>query len=402
MKSTWPISLSGTKSLDRANGIQVLPILWRNSIVFGVDEEEESRRESDLGLYSDDVDDGCPTMDEITLDGAPNIRALVSDVFLDIPMYLTNRYHDQMIQAVTKEVNRVYKSFIERNPEFLKNNGQVSILGHSLGSLLAFDILSVQPFESDAKPNPETLAILTEKKLSIALDFPVKNFFAIGSPLGMIMLLRSHKIVSRKTLDAHNTKNNSNMPAANKSSSLVSFVYPATENVYNIFHKSDPVAYRLEPLVVRHYGAKLKPMPIPYIKGGLKSVVDAGFIVGNDIASKAGAMFESFKLNITGNMLMRGLGLASQVPMKLRSQSDPEIMASRVDSRSAAKLELLNPTGRVDFCLQEGLLENAYISALSVHMSYWQDVDVAGFLIREIYKKEEISDNLTKNKATSF
>jgi hypothetical protein len=38
-----------------------------------------------------------------------------------------------MIHVVTKEVNRVYKLFIERNPHFLKNNGQVSILAHSLG-----------------------------------------------------------------------------------------------------------------------------------------------------------------------------------------------------------------------------------------------------------------------------
>lgn len=38
-----------------------------------------------------------------------------------------------MLNVVTKEVNRVYKLFIERNPYFLKNNGQVSILAHSLG-----------------------------------------------------------------------------------------------------------------------------------------------------------------------------------------------------------------------------------------------------------------------------
>lgn len=83
MKSTWPIALSGVKSLGRSNGIQVLPILWRNSIAFGADAEEDNGSESDLGLSSENLDDGCPTIDEITLDGAPNIRTLVSDVFLD-------------------------------------------------------------------------------------------------------------------------------------------------------------------------------------------------------------------------------------------------------------------------------------------------------------------------------
>ncbi|KAG1137398.1 hypothetical protein G6F37_011285 [Rhizopus arrhizus] len=405
MKSTWPIALSGVKSLDRSNGIQVLPILWRNSIAFGADAEEDNGSESDLGLSSENLDDGCPTIDEITLDGAPNIRTLVSDVFLDIPLYLTKKHHDQMIQVITREVNRVYNLFLERNPSFSKNNGQVSILGHSLGSLLAFDILSVQPFAPNQKPDPETTAVLTEKKPLITFDFPVKNFFAVGSPLGMILLLRSYKIVSRKALTTNTAPNHVNTSSSNKTpSSLVSFVYPAADNIYNIFHKSDPVAYRLEPLVVRHYGAKLKPVPIPYIKGGLKSVLDAGFIVGNDIASKAGAIFESFKSGITSSLLMRGLGLSKvseekQVAeLKQRSQSNPEIMAYKAEVKSAAKLGMLNPTGRIDFCLQEGLLENAYISALSVHMSYWQDVDVAGFLIREIYKKEEPIGNLVHSK----
>ncbi|CEI93879.1 hypothetical protein RMCBS344292_08105 [Rhizopus microsporus] len=279
-----------------------------------------------------------------------------------------------MIHSVTKEINRVYKLFVERNPSFLKNKGQVSILGHSLGSLLAFDILSVQPFPANQKPDTDTIAILTEKKLAVTLDFSVKNFFAVGSPLGMIMVLRGHKIVSRKAL-ATNTVPHNPISPSNGASAAVSFAYPDVDHVYNIFHRSDPVAYRLEPLVARQYGAKLKPASIPYIKGGLKSMLDAGFVVGNDLATKAGAMLESFKSDVT--------------ELKQRSQSDPEIKASRAITTCEAKLKMLNPTGRIDFCLQEGLLENAYISALSVHMSYWQDIDVAGFLIREIYKEQQ-------------
>ncbi|CEI92235.1 hypothetical protein RMCBS344292_06502 [Rhizopus microsporus] len=296
-----------------------------------------------------------------------------------------------MIHSVTKEINRVYKLFIERNPSFLKNKGQVSILGHSLGSLLAFDILSVQPFPANQKPDTDTIAILTEKKLAVTLDFPVKNFFAVGSPLGMIMVLRGHKMVSRKALAANTVPHNPISPS-NGASAAVSFVYPAVDHVYNIFHRSDPVAYRLEPLVARQYGAKLKPASIPYIKGGLKSMLDAGFVVGNDLATKAGAMLESFKSGITSSLFMRGLGFNKQEKdvseLKQHSQSDPEIKASRTIATCEAKLKMLNPTGRIDFCLQEGLLENAYISALSVHMSYWQDIDVAGFLIREIYKEQ--------------
>lgn len=52
----------------------------------------------------------------------------------------------------------------------------------------------------------------------------------------------------------------------------------------------------------------------------------------------------------------------------------------------AKKLKMLNVTGRVDYCIQEGLLENPYLSAFSAHMQYWQDLDVAAFLLKQIYK----------------
>lgn len=208
--------------------------------------------------------------------------------------------------------------------------------------------------------------------------------------------------------------------------------------------QSDPVAYRLEPLIARHYSAKLKPEPIPYMKGGLKGVIDASFNVGSGIANRAGAMYESFKMGLTTNLFMRGLGLSRQQIYedthpdeaglsekntdptfienhdtssnanlddtnnrltRIRSNSDPAhafssdfryknnntyssikgkssirksppipLPTSNATpySQGAQKLKMLNVTGRVDYCIQEGLLENPYLSAFSAHMQYWQ------------------------------
>ena len=133
--------------------------------------------------------------------------------------------------------------------------------------------------------------------------------------------------------------------------------------------------------MVRHYGSRLKPVPIPYIKGGLKSVLDASFHMGNDLANKANSMIESLKSGLTNSLLMRGFGFSFNAANKesvdeeltSRSESEPSTIESKAAVKSAAKLEKLNPHhGRLDFYLQEGLLENAYISAISVHMSYWQ------------------------------
>jgi hypothetical protein len=48
------------------------------------------------------------------------------------------------------------------------------------------------------------------------------------------------------------------------------------------------------------------------MKGGLKGVIDASFNVGSGIANRAGAMYESFKMGLTTNLFMRGLGLSRQ------------------------------------------------------------------------------------------
>ncbi|KAI7892956.1 DDHD domain-containing protein [Mucor mucedo] len=446
LKLTFPAAIAPH---TRHNGIQVLPIMWRQDVKFGMAADGEEGIEADLGTVG--VEDGCPTLDELTLDGVPNIRTVVSDVLMDIPLYMTPRYRELMTQIIAKEINRVYRLFGSKNPEFLEK-GKVSIFGHSLGSLLAFDMLTLQPTTppppppspsaTEEHPIPDT----NSRKLPPLL-FPVQNFFAAGSPLGVILLLRGFKIASRKSLgqSAHTALSDVKSP----SPTSINFCYPAVENLYNIFHKSDPVAYRLEPLIARHYTSKLKPEPIPYMKGGLKGVIDASFNVGSGIANRAGAMYESFKMGLTTTLFMRGLGLSRQQIYqdshpdeeaeeevdidsslaamddhnrltRMRSNSDParafssdfryknNNQQSSIKGKSsvrksppiplptangtpysqgAQKLKMLNVTGRVDYSIQEGLLENPYLSAFSAHMQYWQDLDVAAFLIKQIYRE---------------
>ena len=115
--------------IPRGGGIQVLPIQWRHTISFSVQEKELADR--DKGL----------TLEQISLENIPSIRMLVTDVILDVLLYMTPKYREEMIRSVTSELNRVYRLYKKRNPAF---KGQVSIYGHSLGSVLAFDILSHQ------------------------------------------------------------------------------------------------------------------------------------------------------------------------------------------------------------------------------------------------------------------
>lgn len=60
---------------------------------------------------------------------------------MSVLLYMTPRYRQEMISHVTEEMNRIYRLYKKRHPNF---KGKVSVYGHSLGSLLAFDILSNQ------------------------------------------------------------------------------------------------------------------------------------------------------------------------------------------------------------------------------------------------------------------
>lgn len=59
-----------------------------------------------------------------------------------------------IIDSVGSELNRIYKLFLSRNPTFV---GNVSLIGHSLGSLILFDLLAHQPLPgTDVQKETET------------------------------------------------------------------------------------------------------------------------------------------------------------------------------------------------------------------------------------------------------
>ncbi|KAF9362296.1 hypothetical protein BGX34_006436 [Mortierella sp. NVP85] len=395
-------------SMPSGLGVQLLPIEWRRQITFGMaNEDEELQRD----LSTPDVEEGCPTMDDIMLDGVPTIRMLVSDVLMDVLLYMTPNYKRKMMEVVTAELNRVYRKFIHHNPDFLQRGGKVSILGHSLGSLLALDILNHQPFNpTHYRPIPSSPVY--EKYISfeqgshnpVALDFPVSNFFALGSPIGLFLLLKGCKLGARLS-DSSVTGESATIPCFR----------PAVENLYNIFHRSDPVAHRVEPLISRSFGLKAQPALVPYHKGGLKGLHIGIQDFSNDLANRATNMMETVKLGITTSVFTRALGfrtnpvsnaaviqstkkeetelimitdgsdLADGTISHSSGTSTPKLTPEMQGVISKAKVKALNKTGRVDWCLQEGVFENAYISALSVHMQYWSDSDVAAFIIRQTY-----------------
>ncbi|KAL2384167.1 hypothetical protein RJZ90_002163 [Blastomyces dermatitidis] len=114
--------------------IMVLPVNWRSTLSLEDADAEASLENPDTNKFS---------LKDITPETMPAIRSLISDVMLDIPYYLSH-HKQKMVQAVVKEANRIYRLWCQNNPDFRKA-GKVHLIAHSLGSVMAMDILSQQP-----------------------------------------------------------------------------------------------------------------------------------------------------------------------------------------------------------------------------------------------------------------
>ncbi|CAG0920609.1 unnamed protein product [Notodromas monacha] len=78
----------------------------------------------------------------ITLQSIPKLRFLINDTLLDILFYTSPVYCQHIMDRVGSEMNRMHQIFLKRNPDF---KGHVSLAGHSLGSVILFDLLMHQP-----------------------------------------------------------------------------------------------------------------------------------------------------------------------------------------------------------------------------------------------------------------
>ncbi|XP_056408420.1 SEC23-interacting protein isoform X2 [Hyla sarda] len=88
---------------------------------------------------------------KITLPSIGRLRHFTNETLLDILFYNSPTYCQTIVDKVSLEMNRLYELFMSRNPDF---KGGVSVAGHSLGSLILFDILSNQTDITSSVPAP--------------------------------------------------------------------------------------------------------------------------------------------------------------------------------------------------------------------------------------------------------
>ena len=357
-------------------GIMVLPINWRSKIQLeeGASMPDPNREETSKTTHNEF------TLKDITEESIPAVRNLISDVLLDIPYYMSH-HKPKMIEAVIMEANRVYRLWCNNNPNF-HQTGRVHIVAHSLGSVMSLDILTKQPTKL-----PKQLDFKTSKIRTDMFEFDTKNLFFAGSPVGLFLYINRAPLLPRKGREKPGADGEDNM--AGVTGEVGTFGCLAIDNLYNIMHYIDPIAYRLNAAVDVDYAAALQPATVPstavtwpqYFGFRSKPVIPTE-------TTRALTGLDSF----TGRPSVQTM--PSTVEMDTHNFTREEIAEKR--------MFLMNDNGQIDYTLRSGggPLDIQYLNMLGAHSSYWILQDFVRFLVVEIGRKPGKGETVASMKAT--
>lgn len=298
---------------------------------------------------------------------APNL----TDIPIGAIPLLTTCTQD-FVDAVNRTVQLANQAYVE----FLKSDegkgfhGHIAAIGDSIGSILAHDALcrssqrqgseasgldqfGYERSELDANklllaPSPRRRSSSGSESRLPKLDFEVDDFFMFGSPLSVVL-------ASRRLMDS---KHGSTKPAAHQ--------------VYNLFHPTDPIAARLEPLISARF-SMLPPINVPRY---------AKYPLGN------GSHHLLELIQSCPHMFSELPG-----PRRLSDSSIQSNISGLIDNVPLTTIKALQQrwwgTRRLDYALYcpDGLSNfSAHALPHLFHASYWESSDVIAFILRQIGK----------------
>ncbi|XP_076232304.1 retinal degeneration B isoform X1 [Calliopsis andreniformis] len=329
---------------------------------------------SSLSPYSFDVSPSSMDAPQVTNDTIPigAIPLLASS---------TPEYQDA-VSRIIAGANQVYHDFI-RSEEGRGFTGQICLIGDSVGAILTYDalcrsvhsrhnsennILDSQGVENSmisedgrhlTAPSPRRKSSnLSDSHQHYRLDFEVGEFFMFGSPLALVLAYRKISSGSDK---------NSNIRR------------PLVNQLYNLFHPTDPVAARLEPLISARFSL-LPPVNVARYQK---------YPLGN---GQPYHLLEAIQTN--PQLFTDGLNIPSMSMSHLRRLSDISIHSTMSGIVDNVPLQIVSNltqkwwgTKRLDYALYcpEGLA-NFPTNALPhlFHASYWESSDVIAFILRQL------------------
>uniref|UniRef100_A0A8C9FBX9 Membrane-associated phosphatidylinositol transfer protein 3 n=1 Tax=Pavo cristatus TaxID=9049 RepID=A0A8C9FBX9_PAVCR len=202
-------------------------------------------------------------------------------------------------------------------------------------------------------------------------DFEVSDFFLFGSPLGLVLAMRSTVLPG---LD-------------------VCQVRPACSQVYSFFHSADPSACRLEPLLEKRFHL-LPPFSVPryqrYPLGDGKS-----HQLGDAIQNYSALFLENSSLNITHSQeSSESTNTSQKQERRLSLASTNSENSGSAESLSSAFTAKWWGTKRIDYALYCPDVLTAFPTVALPHLfhaSYWESTDVVAFILRQVMRYENVN-----------
>lgn len=341
------------------NGMMILPLNWRMGLSF---EDGGPMREEDKNDYTPE---GFGLKD-IEPETIPAIRSMISDVMFDIPFYMSH-HKSKMIKALVSEANRVYRLWCRNNPGFA-DKGRVHLIGHSLGSAMALEVLSHQP------TTVPRIDLSTKEVGTQFFEFDTTNLFLVGSPAGFFLLLERGVLMPRRGRFKAGA-DSADTIAKDVAGEAGTYGCLAVDNIYNILAKEDPIAYLLNGAVDPNYSSSLK---VAYVPSTAVSIFRA---VGDAVRYVVPGMAPAPNPLVPEPERPSTVRLPSQLELEVHDFSREEI--------AERKAYLLNDNGQIDWYLRSGggPLEIQYLNMLSAHTSYWTNNDFIRLLCIEVGRK---------------
>ncbi|XP_045607701.2 SEC23-interacting protein isoform X2 [Procambarus clarkii] len=372
--------------------VEILPISWHKALhgdATGIDEK----------------------LKPITLRSIPKLREFTNDTIMDVLLFNSPIYCQHIMDTVASELNRLHALFCQRNPSF---SGLVSLGGHSLGSVILFDLLMHQSPELNeafhstlSSPQDDHDDCKRENRSSVTspvdyimggagtgqpsivyphISFKPEAFFLMGSPIAMFITVRGIETIGPD------------------------FELPTCKRVFNIFHPFDPVAYRLETLIDPSL-IEVRPVLVPHHKGRKRMHLEL-----KETIERVGTEFKQKIVDSIQSTWNRLYQFYSGGPSRSLEQHVDEALADRLyleeedgpaGSSGGGELKIsvghLNGGKRIDYVLQEKPYEsfNEYIFALQAHVTYWESEDTMLLILKELYEPQGILSDVEINSKPS-
>ena len=138
--------------------------------------------------------------------GVEGLRSFARESLMDVFYFVHKAKGRKIVQSVAEQLANKYEKFLADHPGF---NGGVSIFSHSLGSVIIYDLLA------NAGTSVGGIFYPT-------LPFKVDCFFAAGSPAALFLVARR--------------------------SGTGQALRPNCDAFFNIWSRSDPISWKLEPI----------------------------------------------------------------------------------------------------------------------------------------------------------